>query len=173
MKKWMGILMCGILLAGCSAQPVMETIGDVLDQPAMAPVQQVLLQLPEDVSAPAMESDAGEVFYQCDGYTLMLQTLPSGDLNRSIAAATGYEKEDLQLIQTHRDNAVCYQGVFVSAGEKGEQMGRLCLLDDGAYHYVLTAMAEAEEAGKLQEAWNELFTSFRLTETKEDVNTGS
>ena len=36
------------------------------------------------------------------------------------------------------------------------------ILDDGAYHYVLTTMADAEVAAEYREIWNGIFDSFGL-----------
>ena len=48
-------------------------------------------------------------------------------------------------------------------GEQGQQVARGCILDDGNYHYVLTALAEAERAGEFEEVWQEIFSGYSLS----------
>jgi hypothetical protein len=47
-------------------------------------------------------------------------------------------------------------------GESGQLVCRAAVLDDGNYHYCLTAVAPAANAGELSEQWNALFASLRL-----------
>ena len=61
-------------------------------------------------------------------------------------------------------NVQCYECVWVSAGEGGDQIGKMRLLDDGDHHYVLSVMAPAEKAEQLADTWDKLFASFHLGE---------
>ena len=173
MKKAWIILTLGLMLSGCGVQSTWETIADDMVQASMLPMQQVLLQLPEEVSTPVMENGETGTLYVCDGYTLTLHTTPAGDLNQTVHNATGFSKEELHMIETGAAGIRRYQCVWTAAGENENQVGRLCVLDDGAYYYVLTAMAGESVAGQLRPVWNEVFDSFRLVSTQEDVNTGS
>lgn len=173
MKKcWMLLILMG-LLTGCGAEETLETIADVPVQPVSASIQQVLLDLPEDMAAPVLENPEGGQLYVCDGYTLSLQTMASGDLEKSLQTATGFSKKDLQIMETLQGDSKRYESVWAAAGEPEMQVGRVCILDDGNYHYVLTAMTDAKQAGALQETLNTLFSSFRLTNSTVDFNTGS
>lgn len=173
MKKcWILLILLG-LLTGCGAKETLETIADVPVQPVSADIQQVLLDLPEDMATPVLENPEGGQLYVCDGFTLSLQTMSSGDLEKSLQTATGFSKEDLQILETRQGESKRYESVWAAAGEPEMQIGRVCILDDGNYHYVLTAMADAKQAGALQETLNTLFSSFRLTDSKVDFNTGS
>lgn len=173
MKK-LGILLLSVfLLTGCGAQPTLETIADEAVQPVSATAQQILLELPEEVGTPAMQSSEAGAIYLCDGYTVTLNTVTSGDLNKTLYEATGFTKDGLQLMQTGSADLKRYECVWAAAGEPEEQVGRLCILDDGNYHYVLTAMADASQTGKLRQTWNTLFDSFRLVSPEFEVNTGS
>ena len=115
----------------------------------------------------------GETLYECDGYTVVLQTLEGGDLNRTVQAVTGYPADRLQLIQWSKDGVKRYDGVFTAAGEESLQVGRTCILDDGGYHYALTTLASEELSGQLQEQWKELYATLRLVDAQMDLNTGS
>jgi len=48
----------------------------------------------------------------------------------------------IQVIKTAQDTYERYDFVWTAAGEDGLQTGRACILDDGNYHYALSAMAE-------------------------------
>ena len=76
-------------------------------------------------------------------------------------------------MQTQENGIKKYQWVWAAGGETGTQVGRGCILDDGYYHYILTALADEDAVRKLQMSWKELFGSFRLTEERENVSTGS
>ena len=83
------------------------------------------------------------------------------------------DKEKLQIIETKQGVTKRYQWVWTTNGENGTQVGRGCILDDGAYHYVLTALADEEKAEKVQPQWKEVFASFTLATEREEISTGS
>ena len=173
MKKLWILLLVALLLAGCGKEASLETIGDVQDAPVVATMQQVLVDLPPELSTPTLQDESAGKLHLCDDYTVMVQTVESGDLKRTIRAATGMDMENLQIIQTKQGDAKRYQFVWTSNGENGIQVGRACVLDDGAYHYVLTAMADESKSGEIQPTWQEIFASFRVIEETEQINTGS
>lgn len=173
MKKVLIIFLVVVFLAGCGKKPALETVTDVLDTPTASVMQRVQLQLPPELSAPVMESEETGTLYLCDTYSVALQTVAGGDLEKTIRSTTGMEKEKLQILQTRRGDAKCYQWVWSSSGETGVQVGRGCILDDGAYHYVLTAQADEQAAYQVQSQWREIFASFCLAIEREEVSTGS
>ena len=173
MKKLLGILFAVVLLAGCGKQPTLETVTDIEDTPVLSAVQRIQVQLPPELSAPALQSAETGSLYLCDDYSLVLQTMESGDLQKTIRNATGMEKENLQIIHTRQNGIKRYQWVWTTTGEKGTQVGRGCILDDGAYHYVLTALTDEATAQKVQSQWKEIFASFTLATEREEISTGS
>ena len=173
MKKLWLFVLTAVLLAGCSKQTALETVSDVLDVPTAVPMQQILVQLPPELSTPAMQNAEVGTLYLCDTYSVTVQTAAGGDLQRTIRGATGMEKEDLQIIETAQGDCRRYQWVWTANTEEGIQIGRGCILDDGSYHYVLTALAEEKAAEQLRPVWQEMFSSFRLVAGGEDLSTGS
>lgn len=173
MKKLLIIPLLAMLLAGCGGEKTMETISDVQAAPVAATMQRVQLQLPPELSAPALQSQENGTLYLCDDYSVTVQTVDSGDLQKTVRNATGMDMKDLQLQTTRKGGAKCYQWVWTTNGENGIQVGRGCVLDDGSYHYVLTAMADEAVAGQVQPAWREIFASFCLATEREDISTGS
>ena len=72
------------------------------------------------------------------------------------------QKDDLDILRTKQGDVKRYQWVWTSAGEEGVQVGRACVLDDGAYHYIVTAQASEAIAGELQAQWQEIFASVSI-----------
>ena len=56
-----------------------------------------------------------------------------------------------------------YEFVWAAAGEDGERLGRGVILDDGSYHYCLTAMRPADPEKTSQIVWSQVFQSFGLS----------
>ena len=173
MKKGLFLLLMPAFLLGCSAQESFETVSDEYVQPVAAVMQQAALRLPEGAAVAVMQNDETGSIYFCDDYTITLQTLDSGDLKETLYTATGFEEDQLKVIETNCGTAKRYDCVWASAGEGEEQIGRVAILDDGNYHYVLTCMTGASNAQALQDQWQDLFSSFCITEPGTDPYTGS
>lgn len=172
MKKcW--IIIAALLLSGCGAQETWETVADVYVQPVSADMQQLLVDVPQDAHAEAMQNDTGGKLYLCDGFTVSVQTLESGDLEKTLRTVTGYSREALTLIQTQQEDMKRYECVWTAAGEGETQVGRTCVLDDGNYHYAVTVMAGESQSGALAQTWQTIFDSVRLVGADVDLNTGS
>lgn len=161
MKKWIACVLAALLLTGCAAEETFETVADeVVDELWQQP-REVLLQLPEEAAAPASESEYGKL-YQCDGYEIMVQILEAGDLDRTLTAVSGYDRDHLTLVETQQGEFDRYDMVWACAGERGSRLGRGAVLDDGCYHYVLTVLGDANRAKEWESVWEELFASFDL-----------
>ena len=173
MKKLLAILPLALLLCGCGKETMLETVNDELAEPVVAAVQRVQINLPSELSAPALQSQENGTLYLCDDYSVTVQTVQSGDLRKTIRNATGREQADLQIQTTRQGDVKRYQFMWATSGEEGIQVGRTCILDDGVYHYVLTALAEEDVAGQVQETWREIFASFCLASEREPMSTGS
>lgn len=163
-------LVLALCLCGCGAQQTVETVTDEIITPVVAMAQEVNLALPEGASMEVAEAEDTGKLYLCENYTVAVQTLEAGDLDKTLRTVTGYGREDLTLMQ-RRDGAYDrYECVWAAAGEGQEQVGRTLVLDDGSYHYTVTVMAPASQAGELTEDWRALMSSVRLGA---DINTGS
>lgn len=167
----LGIL--ALLLTGCGAQETFETLGDVYVQGEAAQMQQVVLNLSKEAAAAVMQNEEGNALYFCDGYTVTVQTMASGNLNKTLRETTGFTREMLRPVETATGEARRYDCVWTAAGEAGEQIGRAAVIDDGNYHYVVTVMADASAAGALAEEWQSLLDSFRVVPAGTVVSTGS
>lgn len=163
MKKLWILLVMALFLWGCSAQETFERVQDAMDTGPMEEAKQIDLKLPKEAAASTMESVDGAVLYLCDGYTLFVQTLAGGDLDRTIKQVTGYPKEQLTILQTQTEQTQKYSCVWMAAGESGDQVGRAVILDDGSYHYCVSVMADSALSGELIPAWQDLLNSVALS----------
>ena len=160
MKKMLWIVLAGLLLTGCSQAPAAETVMDVLEEPVMAEPKEVRLELPGEAVACAMESDSGRL-YLGDGYEVMVQTLPGGDLDATIRSLTGFSREDITVMQTSAQEPKRWEFAWAAAGERGERVGRGVVLDDGNYHYCLSVLQDAGD-DDCQIIWSQVFATFSL-----------
>lgn len=160
LKKIICLLVTALLFAGCSA-PVYETLGDVDHVSATQPqLRQTVLEFPGD--AAILTASGSDMLYTCGDYTMSLQSLEAGNLASTVRTLSGYDPSQLTVMETVCGDHTRYEWVWTSAGEQGDVVCRAAVLDDGNYHYCLTASADADKAGTLTEAWNELFRSFCL-----------
>ena len=168
--KRMAMIALALCLAGCKAQQDFETVSDkLLDAPA-AIVQPMQIPLPRDAAVGVFQGEDGGTLYLCDGYTVTVQTYAGGDVRKTLLDATGFSFDALRPVQTKQGPDTRYDCVWTAAGEGEEQVGRLALIDDGNYHYVLAAMAPASQTARLSDVWQSLFDGFALGEP---ISTGS
>ena len=160
-KLWI-LLALTVILSGCSAQQTFENILDGWEMPEEAKMQQVQLTLPDEASVMTMQADNQDRLYLCNGYTVTVQTLPSGDMEETMLEVTGFDIDRLQMVNTRTLEAERVDCVWTSAGEGGDQVCRAVVLDDGNFHYVVTTMADASVSGELTQVWNDLFSSVQL-----------
>lgn len=161
MKKFM-VMFCAVLclLTGCQSKEY-ETVTDVWTPEPAPGAKEIVLILPDEISVPAMTQEQ-ETLYLCDRYMLTTNIVTGGDIAGTILAATGFDAETLNPIATQTDGMKRYDCVWVAAGEQGDQICRAAILDDGHYHYVLTAATESSLGGELQETWQDIFDTFAL-----------
>lgn len=162
MKKcW--IFLVALFLTGCAAEETFETVADEQLVPVYAQAREIFVELPEEAAAPAVESGSGRL-YLCRDYEISIQTMTSGDLDSTIRQVCGYGREDLTVMETEKDGIPCYSFAWACAGENGDRVGRAMVLEDGAYHYVLTVLTDAASAKENQAQWQRMFETFSLAE---------
>ena len=165
MKKFLAILGVCTFLGGCASQQTFETLMDAYEVSVMAELQWVDLALPEDAVIETFEQDNVGKLYLCDGYSVAVQTMEAGDLNKTLYESTGFEKDQLAIMKTKWGNVTRYDYTWCATGEAEEQICRGILLDDGNYHYVVTVMADASKAGDLTATWQHILDSAKLVST--------
>ena len=163
MKKLCLALALVLMLTGCAKPESFETMSDEYVEPQEIPAQQTSMLLDRESVSIQQGTDTDKI-YLCDGFCVMVQTFAAGDLDATIRSVTGYPRDKLVVMEREKDGIKSFECVWASAGEGGDQVGRMLLLDDGNYHYALSVMAEAEKAGELTETWQLIFDSFQLGE---------
>ncbi len=157
-KRWGCICLFVILLSGCGAEETLETVSDEWIVPAMAQPREVSVRLPEDLVLPVLEQE-GRQLYMGPNYEIMLETMAAGDLQATIRNLSGYEQEQLTILETDQGEWNRYEFVWTAAGEQGHRLGRAVILDDGDYHYCMSVLRDAEESLIV---WQDVFQSFSL-----------
>ena len=106
-------------------------------------------------------SDTDKLYF-CDGYTAMVQIMDRGDLDKTCRRLCGFGADGVNILETAAGTCKRYDWVWTAAGEGGDVLGRAAVIDDGKYHYCVTAMAPADGAGALEDQWTAMFRSFRI-----------
>lgn len=161
MRKLAGFLLIALVLTGCGTAETFETLSDVPVQETLPQPREIWVSLPEQSALPVMESEGGTLYF-CEDFEVAVQTLEAGDLKNTVTTLSGYDPDDLTMIETSRDGIDKYEFVWTMAGEMGQRMGRATILDDGYYHYCLVATIDAELVGEYQEVFNGIFETFQL-----------
>lgn len=159
MSKLLWFLPLCLFLMGCGAEETLETVADEWIVPVMAQPREIAVQLPEDALAPVLEQE-GRKLYMAQECEILLETFPSGDLNATILALSGYEKDQLTVVETAQDGEKRFDFVWSTAGEQGDLLGRGAILDDGNYHYCMSLLWDPERPDRIGK---NLFASFSLT----------
>lgn len=148
-----------LLLCGCGAQETFETVADEILQPVMAQPREISVRLPDNAVAPVLEAE-GQQLYISEDYEILIETLSAGDINATVRSLSGYEKDQLTVMETQVQDVTRYEFVWACAGEKGDRLGRAVILDDGDYHYCLSVLRNVDT--KSQVVWSDVFASFAL-----------
>ena len=157
-KRWGCICLLVILLSGCKAEETLETVSDEWIVPVMAKPREISVRMPEDLVLPVLEQE-GRQLYMGPNYEIMLETMAAGDLQATIRNLSGYEQEQLTILETDQGEWNRYEFVWTAAGEQGHRLGRAVILDDGDYHYCMSVL---RDAGESLVVWQDVFQSFSL-----------
>lgn len=160
MKKLCLLFGLVFLLAGCGAEETFETMSDVFAEEE-AKVLKISVDMPQKTMLPAMECEGGALYF-CDNWEIAVQTLAGGDWDRTVRAISGYSLENLTVMETGEEKMPRMEFVWTTAGERGDRVGRAAIISDGHYHYCLSVLADADQAGELAEIWNGMFESFSV-----------
>lgn len=162
-KLWCIFALLTLLMTGCSGNMILETVTDAWDDTAIKQMQTVSVTLPKDATVEAMEDGTGGKLYLCNGYTVTVQTMAGGDLDKTLRELTGFSKDQLTLLERQNQNCKRYDCVWTSAGEGEDQVARGTVLDDGYYHYAVVVMAPFSKAEDFAATWQSILSSVQLS----------
>ena len=161
MKKLCVWILAAVLLAGCSSQSYETRAAPCAAEP-VATAGTICIRLPDGVSVPTLSTQTGDRIYIADDYEVCLQTMEGGDISTTLKSCTGYDRSNLTVLETEKDGMKRYDCAWTAAGEGTQTVGRMTVLDDGNFHYVLSVTAPADSAQSMLSAWTELSESFQI-----------
>ena len=166
MKTLIFLLVLMMCLSGCRKEtPVMETVDDVIAEPAAAEPKPMAVWLPEGAAAQTM-AGTGECYTwgECE---LRLQTLAGGDIRATLQQLTGLSPDRLTVMEYQRDGLQLYQTVWSATGEEGITLGRCMVADDGEYHYCVSLISP--EKTDTTEEFAQICASLDLSGEMQDI----
>ena len=161
MKKVVIVLLMVLLLSGCGQDHYEQRQAPCGTQTASPAPGVINISVTDELSAPVMSTREGDRIYIADDYEVSLQTLPGGAVDETLKICTGFDRDKLTVLETEKDGMKRYDCVWSSAGEGTQWVGRTTVLDDGAYHYVLTVTGD--DGSKVASAWQQLSDSFSVS----------
>ena len=164
MKRMVWFVLLGMLLGGCGAQPVYETVGDIWQSGAEPEVPASLnFALPDDASMEVLESLDSCKSYAIGNWVLYTQILEGGDVAQTMYALTGTDTAEPIF---HPVGAYdCYESVCSVMEEEGEYVIRTAVIPKGAYHYCLSIKSPAAEARPMGAFFGKLLKNVSITDT--------
>ena len=161
MKKLIIISLLFLFLCGCAKETEFETISDVDSYPSNEP-SEVTFILPEEASVQTMEDGDGNHIYICENYCVETYTFPSGDIGDTIQKVSGFAKDDITVLKRENGDIKRYECTWSSAGEGDLQVCRASVLDDGNFHYVLSASGNQLSVSSFEDQWQSMFSSYSI-----------
>ena len=161
MKKLCLLLTLAVLLCGCNKKDYETRAAPCGVEEITAPGV-ISIDVPDGLSAPVMSTQEGDRLYIADHYEVSLQTMAGGDIDATLKSCTGFDSSRLTLLETAKDGLKRYDCAFTALGEAAQTVGRLTVLDDGNYHYVLTVITDGAYGAEMTAAWQQLSDSFQV-----------
>lgn len=156
--KWCVCCLTFLLLCGCAARPVWETVDD-LEPAAAESACEIVVSLPEQ--AVEVASRAGETLYEAGELEVMTTSFVAADLDAAVKALSGYAADRLTIIRTERDGLPEYRFAWYSETEQGGRLYRADLRMDDMQCYAVVCSAPETDAA-FADRCSEVFSSFTL-----------
>ncbi len=161
------LVLAAVVLSGCAAQYVWETVDDTLPAQAASVLEgayRLDFDVPDDALAPVFSDDGTTASYeQTNGlYEISAQTILSSSLDGVIRRLSGFEPEQVQVLKTRRFGLPEYQFAWYQTGAEGGQLCRADVLCDGITYYALTFSVNEEAAAEYDAAARHVFESIVL-----------
>jgi len=169
MKQFRVVLTIALmmLLSGCSV-PVWETVEDVMPPETVMTWQEssyvIQVGLPEGVEL-VEQSEHAAVYATANGeLEVETQKFLTSGLDGAVCTLSGFEAEELTILQTSRFDLPEYQFAWVSQTEQGTRLYRADLVLDGTccYAVVCSSLESAGDYYAFQA--RQVFSSFGLSQ---------
>ena len=164
MKKWcLGLVF--LLLSGCAA-PAWETVTDEIPAVAVSSWMEdaYSVQFGVPASASLLEERAGWQVYGTENGELEIETrtfLTSG-LESAVRTVSGFESDELTILQTARFGMPQYQFAWVAQTEQGSRLYRANLVLNDTECYAVICSRPEEAGSRYDQEIRRVFSSFGL-----------
>ena len=171
MKKAVAvILLLGVLtLVGCAAkqEPVWETVedgGEVRQASYLGEAYTMMFDVPQDAVLQTFSGEPGKAVYeQADGdYTILSEVLLCADADEAIRRVSGFDADQLSVIETNRFGMPEYQFAWYAGGDEGGRIYRADVLVDDLYCYALTFSVREGLGSFYDTTEKQVFASYSL-----------
>lgn len=168
LKKGIIWIMTALLLTGCAAEPVYETIGNVWDNPEpVASAASMEFSLPDGAEMEVLSEESGSKSYRVGNWELWTEVYPGGDVSATLEQVTGMDADALTVIQRQVGNMDCHETTWTTTDEEGVNVARAAVIDDGNYHYCISLMVPEEDAQEVGNFFEEILYSVNLVDTEQ------
>ena len=164
MKK-VALMLMMLLLSGCAA-PVWETVDDeipgVEDASWVDEAYTVQIGMPSGIAL-TEERDGWQLYSTADGdLEVETRTFLASDLDSAVRMVSGFEAEELTILQTTRFDLPEYQFAWVAQTERGSRLYRADVVMNGTECYAVVC-SRPEDAGNDHDTEiRQVFASFGL-----------
>lgn len=166
MKKWIIIVLCFIVLTGCSSNADYETIGNVCDEPMSVYIPaQIELVMPEESDMKETATVNGTKYYRFGDCQVWVDVLQTGNLSATIEEITGQNPEKMTVIAREMNGYSCYETTWSAMAEEGMHIGRLLVADNGKHHYCIALMMPEESSENVSEVMGQILEGIQIRDT--------
>lgn len=161
--RWLLIPALAVALSGCSAPVTWETVEDPTITVSAAVEQPYLITfgVPEDTLQPVSGEDGGKLYVQQNGdYEIYSEVLTASDRDTAIRMVSGFDAEDLDIVETERFGLPEYRFAWVSASDEGNFVSQASVVEDGDYFYTLIFSVREDAGNQYDDCAQAVFASF-------------
>ena len=161
--KWWMIVCCVLLLTGCSAQPVWETVEDVIPTDNQ---RAFVYEISVDLPLTYLDSGGNYSLYETGSVEIQTASFHASSMDTAVREISGFSAEDLNIVKTIRETLPEYQFAWYSETEEGGRLYRADLVMDGTACYAVVCSAPESESGFHEQA-RQVFAAFSLSGSEE------
>ena len=165
MKRGIALGFLLVFLTGCS-RPVWEMVNDVPEDVVNASSTdagyQIETSLPQDMEILA-QTDEWCIYTNVDGsLEVETRTFPASNIDLAVKVLSGYDAEQLNVLQTERFDLPEYQFAWVSQTECGQWLHRADLVIDGTDCYAVVCSTLEQAGNTYADEVRQVFSAFGL-----------
>ena len=153
-----------LLLTGCGTVPVWETVEDFMPTiPTSTWLDEsyaIQIGLPEHAKL-TWQTDTCSL-YEAETIEIMTETFLASDLNTAVRHLSGYEAENLLILETTRFDLPEYQFAWYTQTAEGGSLCRADLVMDGSTCYAV--VCTSPEGENTMDTIRQVFSTFGLSD---------